>query len=318
MTLLSLLRQTFFTPSISTNDIPDLTGTTAIVTGGTSGLGFITAKELCRKNATVFITARSYEKASKACADIKIAVGRQPRVLIADFEDLDSIKRAAQEFKSFKLPLNILVNNAGVFAVPFSKSKQGIESHYAINNFAHALLTTTLLPSFASNSRIINLTSFQHTRTKTINYDATSSASYKGEQRYYESKLLNLHFSRVLQHKLDASSTYSSKNIVCTSVHPGLVSTNMLSNLERPLGRWETWLLHKFQMSVENGALTQIWAATSPEAGSKGAYFVPFGEKVDPSAQACDQNMAQQSWTWMEETMQKCYDKKWTWKASGL
>jgi retinol dehydrogenase 12 len=150
MTYSSLFKQTFWFPSWHpSTGLPDLTGKTALVTGASTGLGKITAMELARKGCKVYCLGRSKEKTMAAIDDIKRETGNEKiEFLEADLQDLDSVQEASEAFLRDSKDLHILVNNAGTLCVsnlgimncPYSLTKQGIESQFGTNHFAHGNL----------------------------------------------------------------------------------------------------------------------------------------------------------------------------------
>ncbi|KAJ3063607.1 hypothetical protein HDU98_000581 [Podochytrium sp. JEL0797] len=320
MTFGSVLTQTFTSPSWApATGLPDLTGKVALVTGASTGLGKETALQLAMKGAHVFCLGRSAEKTNAAVADIKTK-SNNPNVefLQADLMDLVSVEQAAATFLAKNLPLHILVNNAGVMDCPFSLSKQGIESQFATNHFAHVVLTAKLLPALekAQPSRVVVLSSMSHSANLPSNGGIVfekvddNAATYNGFSRYGETKLANLHFARELQSRLDAKHGGASKVFV-NAVHPGVVRTE----LQRDMHWGVVAMLQPFLISPEKGALTQIYAAAAPEIetqGIKGQYLVPYCQVAEASAEAVNKESAVKTWEWTEKMLKEKFRKDWT------
>ncbi|KAJ3248031.1 hypothetical protein HK104_007757, partial [Borealophlyctis nickersoniae] len=150
----------------TTSQIPDLTGKVALVTGGNTGLGYHTSLELARRNATVLIACRNVEKGGEAAEKIKAETGKSVEVVELDLMDLKGVKACGEEVKKRVGRLDVLVNNAGIMATPFTLTKDALESQFATNHVGHFLLTLTLLPLLKSSapSRIVNLSSVAHRR----------------------------------------------------------------------------------------------------------------------------------------------------------
>jgi retinol dehydrogenase 12 len=145
----------------SAEQIPDLTGKVAIVTGGNSGIGYETCLELARKNARVFMASRSKERATEAIEKIKAEIGKEVEFIQLDLQDLKQVKSAAEEFLNKGLPLSLLVNNAGshttlstfhflsesvylgIMACPFAVTKDGIETQFGTNHVGHFVIVDT-------------------------------------------------------------------------------------------------------------------------------------------------------------------------------
>src|SRR5690242_17336575 len=150
-----------------------LAGRVALVTGANTGIGLVTARELARKGARVFIACRSPEKSRAALDDIRGAVGKEVELLPLDLGDLDSVRACAKAFLEKDLPLHILVNNAGLAgARGFTKS--GFELAFGVNHIGTFLLTKLLLDAVkrAAPSRIVTVSSKGHYRPKGIDWDA--------------------------------------------------------------------------------------------------------------------------------------------------
>ncbi|KAG8678437.1 hypothetical protein FRC08_017779 [Ceratobasidium sp. 394] len=136
-------------PDWSTDQIPDLTGQTMIVTGGNAGIGRETSKALLNKNAKVYLAARSKSKADKAIEWLKTETGgRAPIFLELDLADLASVRQAAEEFRRKEPELHVLFNNAGVMVSPVElKTADGYDLQFGTNVLGHYLFTTLLLPT---------------------------------------------------------------------------------------------------------------------------------------------------------------------------
>jgi NAD(P)-dependent dehydrogenase (short-subunit alcohol dehydrogenase family) len=228
-------------------DLPSLEGKVAIVTGASAGLGAETCLVLAKKGAHVFCMGRSKDKTMAVIDNIINTTGnKKVEFLQADFMDLKSVEKAAHEFLSRKLPLHILVNNAGIMACPYALSKDGIESQMATNHFAHALLTNILLPVIQASqpSRIVNLSSDAHrafSRKGGIKYDElVDEKKYKSAVRYGETKIANIHFTIELQERLDAEARrqgYTQSQVYVNACHPGIVATELSRSLGTTYGR---------------------------------------------------------------------------------
>ena len=158
-------------------DMPDLTGKVAIVTGANSGLGYETARALARKNAHVVMAVRSQEKGQAAIKQIR---QESPTALLElmplDLADLASIRQFAETFKANYNRLDILSNNAGVMAIPYRKTADGFEMQFGTNHLGHFALTGLLLPVLQAtpNARVVNTSSSLSNRGH-INFDDLQS-----------------------------------------------------------------------------------------------------------------------------------------------
>ncbi|KAL2918552.1 hypothetical protein HK105_201953 [Polyrhizophydium stewartii] len=325
MTIGSLFTQTFFQPSWTARELPSLTGKVAIVTGASAGLGKVTALELARKGAHVFLVGRSEAKTQAVVDDIKRETGSSKvELLLADFLDLPTVEAAADKFVARGLPLDILVNNAGIMHAPFELSKQGIESQFAVNHFATTVFTVRLLPAIkrAAVPRIVNLSSLAHlgVDSKGIDYAILNDeAKYDRFARYSETKLANIYFTTQLQKRLEAAGV---KSALVNAVHPGVVKTELMRHRTEVTGSAiGSVMINSLFISADKGALTQLYVAADPEIEAKqyrGRYFVPYAALAEPTAVAKNEEFAAKTWEWTQEILQKHFRKSWSWAAAGL
>ncbi|KAI9267744.1 hypothetical protein EDC94DRAFT_646495 [Helicostylum pulchrum] len=278
--------------NFSFEKIPDLTGKVAIVTGSSTGIGKVCAKEMARKGCTVILACRNQEKTQTVIDEIKTETGNQNIEFIAlDLMKLDSVTKFAQEFKSRYNQLNILINNAGVMFCPFGLSADGIETQFATNHVAHYYLTMLLLPVLEQSgpSRIVNVSSIAHRIPfKKLNLDSISDPKkYNKAIHYAKSKTCNILFTKELSTRLEAKGS----NVYVNCNHPGSVQSELSRHIVGPSSIGE-YIYNKFCCTTEDGALTQLYLATSPEVEEKkikAQYYVPFaspGTTVGVSTQS--------------------------------
>jgi NAD(P)-dependent dehydrogenase (short-subunit alcohol dehydrogenase family) len=258
-------------------DMPDLSGRVAIVTGANSGLGFHTALELAAHGADVTLAVRDTVK-GQAAADRILAggVGRSAQVAHLDLADLASVRQFAQSW-SAEHPdgLDLLVNNAGVMAIPRRTTADGFEMQFGTNHLGHFALTGLLLPALVAQprSRVVTVSSGAH-RFGRMNFDdLMGERSYKSWRTYGQSKLANLLFTSELQRRLDASGI----PMLALAAHPGYANTNLQAVGPQMNGR--SWLIRPMDLankvlaqSAEMGALPTLFAATA--AGLPGNTYV--------------------------------------------
>ena len=186
-------------------NIPDLTGKVAVITGANSGLGFEAAKILAAKGAHIVLAVRDVEKGKQAVGEIKRAVAAASlEVLSLDLASLASVRRFAEAFPAAHSRLDMLINNAGVMAIPRRVTADGFEMQFGTNHLGHFALTGLLLPLILKtpSSRIVTVSSGAHMFGK-INFDdLQSERSYSKWGAYGQSKLANLLFAYELQRKL--------------------------------------------------------------------------------------------------------------------
>ncbi|KAM7526313.1 hypothetical protein LguiA_016215 [Lonicera macranthoides] len=263
----------------------DASNLTVIVTGGASGIGLETARVLALRKAHVIIAARNMDSANEA-KQLILKENQTARidVLKLDLCSIKSIKAFADHFKSLNLPLNILINNAGIMFCPYQLSEDGIEIQFATNHLGHFLLTNLLLDKMKETAkasgiegRIVNLSSIahQHTYFGGISFDRINDPkSYSDKKAYGQSKLANILHANELSRRLQEEGA----NITVNSVHPGLIMTNLMKHsafLMRIL-RIFTFLIWK---NVHQGAATTCYVALHPKLkGVSGKYFVDCNE----------------------------------------
>ncbi|KAK4432374.1 Short-chain dehydrogenase B, chloroplastic [Sesamum alatum] len=280
----------------------DASNITAIITGGASGVGLETARVLALRNAHVIIAARNMEAASEAKQLIlKDNHNARVDVLMLDLASLKSVKAFADNFIALNLPLNILINNAGIMFCPYELSEDGIEMQFATNHLGHFYLTNLLLEkmketanSTGVESRIVNLSSVAHLHTyeEGVRFEHISdNSSYDDKKAYGQSKLANILHANELSRQLQAEGV----KITVNSVHPGLIMTNLFkySDFLIRILRIATFILWK---NVHQGAATTCYVALHPSLkGVSGKYFVDCNE-FKPSRFARCQVLAKRLW----------------------
>ena len=269
-------------PGWTTDDIPDLTGRRAVVTGATSGLGEVTAVELARHGAHVVLTARDADRGEQAAARVRAAApGASVQVGALDLADLSSVRAFAADVADDVAgePLDLLVNNAGVMAVPARRTVDGFELQMATNHLGPFALTGLLLPALLRRpgGRVVAVSSFVHRFGALRLDDLMSEQSYDPWQAYYRSKLANLLFLRELGRRAAAAGV----DLVSTAAHPGWARTNLQYVGPRTSGRRGGVTVARaanavLGQSATTGALPQLRAATDPGVRS-GDYFGPRG-----------------------------------------
>jgi NAD(P)-dependent dehydrogenase (short-subunit alcohol dehydrogenase family) len=270
----------FPTTNWTADQIPDLSGRTLIVTGGNSGLGFETTRELARHGARVVLACRSLEKARAAIAELRAENPRaEVEAMALDLASLASVRSFASEFLAKHAALHGLVNNAGVMALPRCQTVDGFEMQLGTNHFGHFALTGLLLgPLLATpGSRVVNLSSTMHKTGRMRWDDLHGQRRYGKWTAYGQSKLANLLFSYELQRRLDAKRAAT----ISVACHPGYAATNLQfagprmqgsSLLEAGAGLMNRLLAQSAAM----GALPSLYAATA--SGVRGGeYFGPGG-----------------------------------------
>jgi len=263
----------------TTADIPPQNGRTAVITGATGGLGYETALALAGAGAVVVLAGRNDAKGRHAIEQIR----RQYPNARIDYEKLDlaslaSVADFAARFAAAHTSLDLLINNAGVMALPQRQTTaDGFEMQFGTNYLGHYALTAHLLALLrrGDRPRVVNLSSLAH-RSGTIDFDDLQGArSYRSWKAYSQSKLAMLIFALELQRRSDAAGW----GLMSNAAHPGYARTDLIANGPGATGL--LWQINKLfgsaiSQSAADGALPTLFAATSPEAKAAG-YYGPNG-----------------------------------------
>lgn len=281
-------------------NIPNLTGKIAIVTGANSGIGYETAKNLAEKGATVVLACRNLEKAQAAQNEImQTAKNARLEIMELDLASLASVRKFAEAFKAKYATLDLLINNAGVMTPPFTKTTEGFEVQFGANHLGHFALTGLLLDCLLATpkARIVNVSSGMH-HTGTIDFaNLNAEKGYNPSGAYAQSKLANLLFTLELNRRLASIGA----DVIATAAHPGWTVTG----LQKGFMHTVSGLLGQ---KPEMGALPTLQAAVDPGA-QPNDYFGPdsfmemrgYPKKVKSSDSARDIELAGRLWTVSEE-----------------
>jgi len=266
----------------------DLTGQTFLVTGANTGIGLATAEALAARGGRVHLASRSERKGSAAVETVIAATGNdQIRFLQLDLADLASVRASARAFLALGEPLNVLINNAGV-AGRRGLTSDGFELMFGVNHLGHFAFTLALLDCLtASRARIVNVASDAHYAAKGIDFDRLRrpAAGLTGMPEYAVSKLCNVLFSQELARRLDGT------GVTSYSLHPGVVASDIWRRIPWPVRP----LVTRRMITVEEGARTSLYCATSPEvAGVSGRYYDKCAER-EPSHIATP-DLAEELW----------------------
>jgi NAD(P)-dependent dehydrogenase (short-subunit alcohol dehydrogenase family) len=237
-------------------DLPSFAGRTVIVTGANSGLGEVTARELARVGAKVILAVRTTSKGDAAAAGMTGDV----EVRKLDLQDLASIR----EFADGVDAVDVLINNAGIMAVPLARTVDGFESQFGTNHLGHFALTNLLLPKISD--RIVTVSSMMHLLGKISLKDPNwQTRPYFAWPAYGQSKLANLLFTSELQRKLKAAGS----RLKAHAAHPGYSATNLQGHTGNPVG---TWMINNIQPLVATdadfGARQTLYAASQDLPGN--------------------------------------------------
>jgi WW domain-containing oxidoreductase len=267
----------------------DLRGKLALVTGVSSGIGLETLRVLALRGATVIGTARTAEKARAACA----AFGASAIPLACELESQDSIRACAAEVVKLGRPLDLVVANAGIMALPKLEQVNGIEKQFATNHLGHFLLTNLLLPQVeaAPSSRVVVVSSAAHLQAPKggIELDNLSgSRGYAGWRAYGQSKLANVLFAKSLARRLGPQRA-------AYSLHPGVIPTNLGRHMSPLITLAMGLFMRPFAKTIPQGAATTCYAAVQESPGPSGAYLSDCAvAKASPHAE--DAGLADRLW----------------------
>jgi NAD(P)-dependent dehydrogenase (short-subunit alcohol dehydrogenase family) len=297
----------------------DLSGTTAVVTGASAGLGAETTRSLASVGAQVVMAVRDADKGNAAIEAIRAEIPDARLELgILDLASLESVRKFGQDTLANHGRINLLINNAGVMACPLGRTTDGFEMQLGTNHLGHFLLTGILAPALVNGApaRVVNLSSRGHLRGD-IDWDDPHfrSRPYDKWEAYGQSKTANILFTVELDRRLAAS------GVRAYAVHPGVIITELGRHLTAddfttmqssgPKGGM------KFK-PVEAGAATTVWAATSPDLDGTGGVYIEDCHVGAPATapdapdgyapRAVDPDTARRLWAWSEEEVGETFD----------
>ncbi|MFF4738268.1 oxidoreductase [Streptomyces sp. NPDC001262] len=263
--------------SWTTQDMPSQEGRLAVVTGANRGIGYVTARELARAGAEVVMAGRDEgrvrEAARRAAAEVPGARVRPERL---DLADLSSVEAFSELLGRAGRPVNLLVNNAGVMAVPERRTTvDGFELTVGVNHLGHFALTGHLLPLLlrAPGARVVTVSAAIARSPMADPSDFQSTRHYRPMAAYAKSKLANVLFALELQRRADAAGA----GPVSVAVHPGSSLTGLQRHLSRPVQRLAEVALERFVgQPVEAAALASLYAGTAPGI-APGGFYGPTG-----------------------------------------
>ena len=303
----------------TTSDIGDQTGRLAVVTGANSGIGFVAARELARAGAHVVMAVRDTTRGEEAAAKVRSAAPADTvEVMELDLADLASVRSFAETFQGRHDGPDLLVNNAGVMALPHRTTADGFEMQFGTNHLGHFALTGLLLPGLTArpDPRVVTVSSGAHKMGKIDFGDLQGERSYKKWKAYGQSKLANLLFAFELGRRAGAAGL----PLTSVAAHPGYAATNLQATGPRMAGsgleeRIMGIVNRVVAQDEEHGALPTLYAATEPDLPS-GTYIGPDGplemrgrpRLVGASDRAWDEQTARRLWETSEELTGVHYD----------
>jgi NAD(P)-dependent dehydrogenase (short-subunit alcohol dehydrogenase family) len=272
-----------------TKKIPDQTGRVALITGANTGIGRVTAIELARAGATVYLACRSHEKTAPVLAEIAALGKGEAHFLPLDLGDLHSVRGCAEAFLATGQPLHLLINNAGL-AGAAGLSASGFELTFGVCHVGHFLLTRLLLERLRASTpaRIVVVASRAHRHARGIDFAVlrAPTSGFNGLPEYAVAKLANILFARQLAKELAGS------GVTTYALHPGVVATDVWRHAPGFLSR----LLKPFMRTAEDGAATTLYCATAPDCARQTGLYYADRAVLDPSRVAQDDALAQRLW----------------------
>ncbi|MDT5107784.1 MAG: hypothetical protein QOI25_5297 [Mycobacterium sp.] len=269
------------TPLQTTNfrlsDMPDQAGKTILITGANNGLGLRAATALAGAGARIILACRNQVTGAEALNQVRMAGAEADHGLVAlDLADLGSVREAAANAAALAPAIDVLINNAGLMAVPFAQTVDGFEMQLGTNHLGHFVFTDGLLPALlaAPNPRVVTLASVAHRQGRIVLDDLNfRHRQYRRMTAYQQSKLANLLFGSELARRSEAAGL-ALKSVIA---HPGVAATNLFDSMVPPIpgALTATHLgLRVFGNSETDGALSQLYAATMPDVRN-GDYLGP-------------------------------------------
>jgi len=286
-------------------------GKTVVITGGTGGIGNMTALALAKMGAHVVIVGRSAPKLAAALEAVR-AAAQHDRVSgeLADLSEIAQVVALADRLNAAYPRIDVLINNAGAFFPSRQLTREGLEMTFALNHMSYFALTTRLLDTLIGSApaRIINVSSDAH-RLAGLNFDdLQASRGYNTMVHYARTKLMNVLFTMELVRKL-ALRGVGADRVTVNALHPGFVASSFFTGKLGVMGLGMKVMtpimrLTGTMISAEQGARTSVFLASSPNVqGVSGAYFDENARMVRPAGAAYDDADAKRLWALSEQIM---------------
>jgi NAD(P)-dependent dehydrogenase (short-subunit alcohol dehydrogenase family) len=271
-----------------------LAGKNVVITGVSSGLGLESARVLALRGAHIIGLARTEAKAKDALASLSI----EGDAVACELSEPASVRAAVETIRGLNKPIDVLMCNAGIMALPEREARYGVEMQMLTNHVGHFILVTGLLDALSDDARVVVVSSGAHHMAPAegiLLNDMAAEKTYDGWKNYGQSKLANLLFARSLQKRFEGTKR------VAASLHPGVIKTN--------LGRHDPQQTQVFwdQMgpdglkSIPQGAATQCYLAAHPDGREAAGRYYADSQVKETSAKGADMELAEALWTKTEE-----------------
>ncbi|XP_049425903.1 dehydrogenase/reductase SDR family member on chromosome X isoform X1 [Epinephelus fuscoguttatus] len=288
-----------FNRSFALPVLPKQNGRVAIVTGGTRGMGYETARHLASLGMHVIIAGNEREEGAEAVRKIREeGVEGKVEFVFMDLTSLKSVRHFAQTFKNRGLPLHVLVNNAGTMMVPERKTEDGFELHFALNYLGHFLLTNLLLDTLKRSgrqgccSRIVNMSSATHYAGVMHMHDLNRRICYSSHGAYAQSKLALVLLTYYLQEQMTAGGF----PVTTYAVDPGMVDTALYNNLWSLAQALKKPVAKILFRTPAEGASISVYAAVASELEGAGGCYLYNGQKTQSSDVSYDSELQAELW----------------------
>ncbi len=286
--------------------IKNMQSKVAIITGGNAGIGKHTAIGLAKEGINVVLFCRNEAKGKAAQAEIqKLVSSSNIDLIICDLASLQSVQKAANEFRSRYNRLDLLINNAGLFVDYLTKTQDDLETQFQVNHLSHFYLTQLLMDALQKSApaRIVNVSSAAH-RGREIDFDdlANGKEKYNGLDVYGQTKLANVLFAYELSHR------YAASGISAFALHPGVVRTQIGRKNTKGWVNWGWKILTSlplFTISEEEGAATSLYAALSPDLEEVSGKYLRDSKIIKSTKQSYDEATARRLWEWSERLLEE-------------
>jgi WW domain-containing oxidoreductase len=266
-----------------------LAGKTILITGCNSGIGFEAFRVLAKRGARVIGTARTIDKAQRACDQ----AGGETIPMECELSDPQSVRLCVAGLKDRKIKLDSIICNAGIMALPKLETKHGYELQFFTNHIGHFMLVTGLLDELTDTARVVMVSSDAHRRSfaEGIQFDnLDGSKGYSPMRNYGQSKFANILFANELAKR------FAGTKKTANSLHPGVIATNLTRSMN-PLVSIPFFVAGPiFLKSIPQGAATEVYCATNPQVADVSGKFFSNSNVGQTRPDAMSESLATKLW----------------------